>query len=80
MAEPKGLRVPVLVDREMYDMFKAYSEITGVPVSRVIREALKDFAETSLDARMETLTKKTVNAKFTPFEGLETAESIEQFN
>lgn len=67
---PKSLRVPVLVDREAYDEFKSYSLITGVPVAHVIREAMEDFRETSLRARLEalTLTGKTVSPKVIPID------------
>ena len=50
-------RVPVAIDRDVYDAFKAYSELTGVPVARIVREALRDFKETSLQARLESLTQ-----------------------
>lgn len=58
----KQLRVPVQVDRDVYDLMKAYSEITGVPVARVIREGLTDFAESVLSVRLEALqgTKQSV--------------------
>jgi len=53
------LRVPVLVDREEYETFKAYSELTGVPVARLVRDAMKDYAAVTLAARMEALTRTT---------------------
>jgi predicted DNA-binding protein len=49
-------RVPVAIDREMHNELKAYSDITGVPISSVVREAVKDFIETSMKSRMESLT------------------------
>jgi hypothetical protein len=55
----KGLRVPVLVDRESYDQFKAYSELTGVPMARLIRDAMQEYAEVTLAARTEALTSAT---------------------
>ena len=56
MAKP--LRVPVLIDPDVYAEYKAYSELTGIPVSHVIREALQDFKDVSLKARIETFTDK----------------------
>ena len=53
------LRVPVLVDREEYDAFKTYSELTGIPVSRLVRDAMKDYREVTLAARIEALTGLT---------------------
>jgi hypothetical protein len=52
----KGLRVPVLVDRESYDQFKSYSELTGVPMARLIRDAMQEYAEVTLAARTEAMT------------------------
>ena len=48
------LRVPVLIDRERCDAYKAYSELTGVPVLRIVREALDAFRP-SLKARIDAL-------------------------
>lgn len=36
--------------------FKAYSEITGTKIEALMIEALQDFAEVSLGARMDALT------------------------
>lgn len=55
LSEKLQCRVPVQVERELYNQFKAYSAVTGVPVARVIREALEDFAATSLQVRLEAL-------------------------
>jgi hypothetical protein len=57
----KKFRVPVLIDRDLYDVFKTYSEITGIPVVRVIREALTDYRETSLETRIEMIKMKTID-------------------
>ena len=46
-------RVPVMVDRMTYVAFKAYAQLTGNTVAEVIREALEDFRETSLEVRLE---------------------------
>ncbi len=57
--QSSSLRVPVLIDRESYDMFKAYSELTGVPVSVLVRRAMADYASVTIGARMDTLTAAT---------------------
>lgn len=36
-------RVPVLIDRPDYYKFKAVSERTGIPVSRLVRDAMAAF-------------------------------------
>lgn len=54
-----GVRVPVKVDGDLYQTFKSYSDVTGVPMAHVVREALQDFAETTLAARLETLQETT---------------------
>lgn len=53
---PRQKRVPVMIDDTEYQRYKFYSDVTGVPISRVIREALEDFATVSLAARLEALT------------------------
>lgn len=36
-------RVPVPIDRDFDDVFKATSQQTGIPVSRLVRDAMKTF-------------------------------------
>ena len=40
----------------MYQRIKAYSDVTGVPVVRVVNDALEQFSQTSLQTRLEALT------------------------
>ncbi len=56
MMETKGkaLRVPILVDRDIYDKFKDCSKLTGIPVSRLVRDAMAGY-EVTLEARLKTL-------------------------
>jgi hypothetical protein len=50
----KSLRVPVAIDRDVYDMFKAVSQATGIPVARLIRDAMTSF-KPELERRLEIL-------------------------
>ena len=54
MDKANALRVPVLVDRWIYNRFKAHSESTGVPVSRLVRDAMIAY-EVTLEARLKAL-------------------------
>lgn len=49
-------RVPVLIDRELYDHFKFYAAQTGVTATNAIREALQDWYDTVGEARIEAIT------------------------
>jgi len=40
-AQLKKLRVPVLIDRDVYDKYKTRSERTGLTVTHLIRKALE---------------------------------------
>ena len=51
-------RIPVLVDRDAYDVFKAYSDATGVPVSKLVREAMAAFTS-ELQRRLESLNPRS---------------------
>jgi len=50
-------RVPVMVDRSVYDRLKEYSEKTGVPMKHAVNEAIDDFVETVVPARLEAFDK-----------------------
>jgi len=54
----KSDRIPVPVDSNMHLQLKAYSDLTGVPIARVVREAVSDWLSTTGQARMETLTQE----------------------
>jgi hypothetical protein len=49
----KSKHIPVHVDAETYELGKAYFEKTGVPVTRVVTEAMKDWLETIGAARLK---------------------------
>lgn len=44
-----------------YEAFEAYSELTGTPMHVAISEALSDYREVTIGARMETLSTKPSN-------------------
>jgi hypothetical protein len=49
--------IPVNIPNDAtYQLFRSYSELTGVPISKAIREAMKEYAEIVLAVRLETLT------------------------
>jgi hypothetical protein len=54
----KSKHVPVQVDAATYELVKAYSEKSGVPVTRVVAVALKEWLATIGAARLEALTKR----------------------
>ena len=55
MMETKGkaLRVPILVDRDMYEDLRFWL-VTGIPVSRLVRDAMIAY-EVTLEARLKAL-------------------------
>jgi hypothetical protein len=59
-SSPSTVRVPVMVNRTIYNELKSFSEVTGVPVARLVQEALEDFRATSLQARLDALTIRRV--------------------
>lgn len=54
---PISKRVPVPVEGQLYLKLRAYSQLTGVPVARIVHAALVEYEQTVLAARMETLSK-----------------------
>jgi hypothetical protein len=64
------VRVPMLirVDRELANKFKAFSDVTGVSIAHIVREALEDFANTSLEARLESLQKEARPSNVIPID------------
>jgi hypothetical protein len=50
--------IPVRIEEKLYESIKAYSDLTGVPVVRVVHEAVEDFVATTLHARLEALQTK----------------------
>ena len=67
-------RVPVRIDGPLYQRIKAYSDVTGVPVVRVVNDALEQFSQTSLQTRLEAL---TVTATATAKQSLDGVPEIE---
>jgi hypothetical protein len=49
---------PVHVPNEIYALAKVYSEKTGVPVTHVVAEAIKDWLETIGAARLKAFGKQ----------------------
>jgi hypothetical protein len=50
--------IPVNVPEEIYQVYRSYSQLTGVPVAKAIRDGLNEYAATCLSARLETLTEQ----------------------
>jgi len=48
-------RRPVQIDEATYNRLKAYSSATGIPISRVLADAVKDWMVTVGDARLSSL-------------------------
>ncbi len=53
----KSKHIPVNVDAETYEPAKAYSAKTGVPITRVVAEAMRDWLETIGAARLKAFGK-----------------------
>lgn len=53
----KSKRVPVMIDAEVYERLKAYSEATGIAIARVVASGLTDWLDTVGAARLEALKK-----------------------
>ena len=54
----KSKHIPVHVDAATYELVKGYSERTGMPVTRVVAVALKEWLATMGAARLQALTKR----------------------
>ena len=48
--------IPVNSPEEIYQVYKSYSQLTGVPVAKALRDGLQEYADVCLSVRMETLT------------------------
>ena len=55
--------IPVNVPEEIYQVYKSYSQLTGVPVSKAIRIGLQEYADCILSARLETLAAQIKDGK-----------------
>ena len=49
-------RLPIKISAEAYGLLKHYSEVTGVPITKVITEAVQDWYEIIGITRIEKLT------------------------
>ena len=49
------IKVTIGMEDDAYAEYKAYADTVGVPVQRVLTEAIEDFRETSLAARMDSM-------------------------
>lgn len=56
--EVKGKRQNVAIDAEQYTHLKAYSTLTGVPVSVLVRRAMAEYIEVTIGAKLQTLAEK----------------------
>lgn len=54
-------RVPVMIDSELYQRLKVYSEATGSPVARVVARGLADWLDTVGRERLDALMELTVD-------------------
>lgn len=53
---------PVKIYEEGYNKLKQYSELTGVPIKRVIAEMIEDWMDSVGQVRLEALTSMTIIA------------------
>lgn len=59
-------RQPVPVDADIYETLRTYSKITGVPIARVVDQALRLHIETVITTRLETLQKYAAGDRAIP--------------
>lgn len=55
MAVPASRRQPVPVDAELYEKFRSYSKLTGIPVAALIRRALQAHYDDVLATKLESM-------------------------
>lgn len=53
---PRSKHIPVHIDGATYTAIQSYSELTGIPITKVVATAMKDWMETIGAARLEALT------------------------
>ena len=62
MSKSKGdKRLPIKISSEAYEACRGYSVITGIPIVKVISEAVSDWMETTGVSRIESLQRKSLN-------------------
>lgn len=52
---PQGETQHTRISRKVHAKYKAYSQITGIPMARLIDRALEDWMDTTGEARLESL-------------------------
>lgn len=52
---PSSKRQPVPVDADLYEKYRNYSKLTGIPIARLTRDALQAHYDVTLATRLETL-------------------------
>lgn len=52
-AVPSSRRQPVPVDAELYEKFRSYSKLTGIPVAALVRRALQAHYDDVLTVKLE---------------------------
>ena len=55
MSDAKSKRIPVSINANTYVSLKSYSELTRVPMTEVLADAVSDWLETVGAARLETI-------------------------
>jgi murein L,D-transpeptidase YcbB/YkuD len=51
----RSRHIPVMVDAETYEAVKSFSEISGIPATRVVAEAIKEWLNTTGAAKLAAL-------------------------
>jgi hypothetical protein len=54
----QGARQNVALDREQYAQLKAYSNLTGIPVSVIVRRAMAEYIEVTIGAKLQAIAEK----------------------
>jgi len=54
-------RLPIKISVDAYEACRGYSVITGIPIVKVISEAVADWMNTTGVSRIESLQRKSLN-------------------
>jgi hypothetical protein len=55
----RAKRQPVPVDATQYEFMRNYSKLTGIPIARIVRDAIQAHIDVTLSTRLEALAKYT---------------------
>lgn len=55
----RSKRQPVPVDAAQYEFMRNYSKLTGIPIARIVRDAIQAHIDITLSTRLEALAKYT---------------------